>query len=79
MEQTEAEKEAWAISKREGLDLVTINPTFVLGPVVSSRTDATSIILFKVQLLPCLRKSVVIARWAGSCLQTAVLLAECLC
>ncbi|EIE24719.1 NAD(P)-binding protein [Coccomyxa subellipsoidea C-169] len=44
---TEAEKEAWAISKREGLDLVTINPTFVLGPVVSSRTDATSIILFK--------------------------------
>lgn len=44
---TEAEKAAWAISKQEGLDLVTINPTFVLGPVIGSRADATSITLFK--------------------------------
>ena len=46
--QTEAEKAAWAISKAEGFELVTINPTFVLGPVISDRADATSILCFKV-------------------------------
>ena len=46
--QTEAEKAAWAISKAEGFELVTINPTFVLGPVISDRADATSILSFKV-------------------------------
>ena len=48
MLQTEAEKAAWAISKAEGFELVTINPTFVLGPVISDRADATSILCFKV-------------------------------
>lgn len=46
--QTEAEKAAWAIAKEAGLHLVTINPTFVLGPVIGRRADATSILDFKV-------------------------------
>jgi hypothetical protein len=48
--QTEAEKAGWEFSKKEGIPLVVINPTFVLGPVVGKRADATSIIDFKVQL-----------------------------
>ncbi|KAL3153255.1 hypothetical protein ABBQ38_011605 [Trebouxia sp. C0009 RCD-2024] len=39
-----AEKAAWAASKQSGFELVTICPTFVLGPVISSRVDATSIL-----------------------------------
>ncbi len=46
--QTEAEKAGWEFSKKEGVSLVCINPTFVLGPVVSKRVDATSIMHFKV-------------------------------
>jgi nucleoside-diphosphate-sugar epimerase len=38
-----AEKAAWEISKKEGFELAVINPTFVLGPIISGRTDATSI------------------------------------
>ena len=45
--QAEAEKAAWELSKAEGFDLVTINPTFVLGPVIGNRADATSILCFK--------------------------------
>jgi nucleoside-diphosphate-sugar epimerase len=38
-----AEEEAWKIAKEHNLDLVTINPAFVVGPAQSSRTDGTSI------------------------------------
>lgn len=39
----EAEKEAWRIaSSQERWRLVVINPSFVLGPTLSERTDATS-------------------------------------
>ena len=50
--QTVAEKEAWRLAKEEGLDLVAVLPNFVLGPVVSSRADGTSVGFLKV-LLPC--------------------------
>lgn len=40
---TMAEKEAWKLSKELGFELAVINPAFVLGPPVSTRTDGTSI------------------------------------
>ncbi|KAL0048803.1 hypothetical protein WJX82_011518 [Trebouxia sp. C0006] len=42
-----AEREAWEISKKHKFELVTICPTFVLGPVISNRADATSILEVK--------------------------------
>ncbi|DBA76212.1 hypothetical protein WJX77_001074 [Trebouxia sp. C0004] len=39
-----AEREAWDASKKHNFELVTICPTFVLGPVISNRADATSIL-----------------------------------
>jgi len=38
-----AEKAAWDIAKGKSYKLTTINPSFVMGPPISSRTDATSI------------------------------------
>ena len=46
--QVAAEKAAWEASKKDGFELVTICPTFVLGPVISNRADATSILDVKV-------------------------------
>ena len=51
-----AELAAWDMAKKHGFHLCVINPTFVLGPVVSSRTDATSVNIFKVCTLACLGK-----------------------
>jgi hypothetical protein len=44
-----AEQEAWKIAKESGLDLVTILPNFVLGPILSTRTDGTSVGFLKVR------------------------------
>jgi len=38
-----AEEEAWKISKGKAWDLVTICPSFVMGPVQGPRADATSV------------------------------------
>lgn len=46
--QTQAEKAAWALSKKYGFELVTVNPVFVFGPVLSPRADATSVLMMKV-------------------------------
>ena len=46
--QTLAEKAAWDLSKKYGFHLVTVNPVFVFGPVLSSRADATSVLMMKV-------------------------------
>lgn len=43
LSKTLAEKEAWKIAEENGIDLVTINPTAIFGPVISARTDATSV------------------------------------
>jgi len=48
--QTLAEKVAWDLSKKHGFELVTINPVFVFGRVLSSRADATSVLMMKVVL-----------------------------
>ena len=50
--QVAAEREAWDASKKHNFELVTICPTFVLGPVISNRADATSILDVKVHDLP---------------------------
>mmetsp|Transcript_15165 Transcript_15165/g.52697 ORF Transcript_15165/g.52697 Transcript_15165/m.52697 type:complete len:333 (-) Transcript_15165:128-1126(-) len=39
----EAERAAWKFAEEEGLDVVVINPSFVLGPPFSARTDSTSV------------------------------------
>ena len=46
--QVVAEKEAWKIAEEHGLHLVTVHPVFVVGPVLSARTDATSVNMIKV-------------------------------
>ena len=38
-----AEKAAWEMLKGTDISMCTINPAFVLGPVLSKRTDATSV------------------------------------
>ncbi|MGP1908444.1 SDR family oxidoreductase [Metabacillus sp. JX24] len=40
---TLAEKAAWEMADKQHFDLVTINPTFILGPSLSKRSDSTSI------------------------------------
>ncbi len=49
--QTEAEHTAWELAKEANIDLVTICPNFVLGPVLSRRTSGTSIGYMKVRLM----------------------------
>ena len=43
MLQTVAERAAWELSKEHGFDLVTIQPGFVIGPVLGHRADAQSV------------------------------------
>ena len=51
MQQTEAEKAGRKLASEAGMDIVTIHPAFVLGPVLSRRTDATSVSKFKASAL----------------------------
>ncbi|CAL8468857.1 g8398 [Coccomyxa elongata] len=43
LSKTVAEREAWRLAEEHGLDLVAVLPNFVLGPVISSRADGTSV------------------------------------
>ncbi|MBL7013112.1 MAG: NAD-dependent epimerase/dehydratase family protein [Candidatus Marinimicrobia bacterium] len=40
---TMAENKAWELAKAHSIDLVTINPGFILGPALTSRQDSSSI------------------------------------
>jgi len=43
-----AEKKAWELAEgKEGFSLAVINPSFIIGPMLSSRADATSVKLIK--------------------------------
>ncbi|XP_024637146.1 cinnamoyl-CoA reductase 1 isoform X2 [Medicago truncatula] len=44
---TEAEEQALHFAKRTGLNVVTICPTLVLGPILQSTTNASSLVLVK--------------------------------
>lgn len=64
--QTEAEKAARALAEKEGFEIATIHPAFVMGPVIAARADATSIVTMKVSHagLPCC-----LGKGAHTCLQ----------
>ncbi|GJN05942.1 hypothetical protein PR202_ga23621 [Eleusine coracana subsp. coracana] len=42
---TVAEKEAWRLAKEHGIDLVVVNPSFVIGPGLGPRPTSTILIL----------------------------------
>ncbi|CAL8462009.1 g1540 [Coccomyxa elongata] len=44
---TQAEKAARELAEKEGFEIVTIHPSFVMGPVIFDRADATSIVTMK--------------------------------
>lgn len=45
---TEAESEALAFGKRRGLDVVTICPTLVIGPVLQPTVNASTLALLRI-------------------------------
>lgn len=49
--QTLAEKLAWDLSTEYKFDLVSINPSFMLGPAVSAYGTSNSIMEMKVRLV----------------------------
>ena len=52
---TSAERVAWEVAGAAGLELVTILPEFIMGPLISSRADGTSVGYMKVggEFLDC--------------------------
>nr|CAB3476455.1 unnamed protein product [Digitaria exilis] len=42
---TVAEKEAWRLAKEHGIDLVVVNPSFVIGPALGPRPTSTILIV----------------------------------
>ncbi|KAM3304390.1 hypothetical protein P3S67_011256 [Capsicum chacoense] len=44
---TMAEKEAWSYAKQSGLDMVTVLPSLVIGPMLQKTTNASSLVLIK--------------------------------
>lgn len=47
LSKTEAESEAWEFSQQTGLDIVTICPTLILGPILQSNVNASTLVLLK--------------------------------
>lgn len=47
MPKTEAEFEAWEFAKTSGMNLITVCPTLVLGPMLQCTTNASSLVLVK--------------------------------
>ncbi|XWS14335.1 hypothetical protein CRYUN_Cryun35bG0001100 [Craigia yunnanensis] len=47
LSKTEAESEAFEFAKRTGLDVVTVCPTLILGPLLQSTVNASSLVLIK--------------------------------
>ncbi|GKC58741.1 cinnamoyl-CoA reductase 2-like protein, partial [Tanacetum coccineum] len=47
LSKTQAESEAWEFSKRNDIDFVSVCPTLVLGPMLQSTVNASSLIIIK--------------------------------
>ena len=45
---TMAEKEAWKMAKESGLDLVVVNPSFVVGPLLAPQPTSTSLLILNI-------------------------------
>jgi nucleoside-diphosphate-sugar epimerase len=48
LSKTEAESEAWEYAKRSGLDVVAICPSLILGPILQSTVNASTMVLIKI-------------------------------
>ncbi|XP_039051597.1 cinnamoyl-CoA reductase 1-like [Hibiscus syriacus] len=48
LSKTEAESEAFEFAKRSGLDVVSVCPTLILGPLMQSTINASSLVLIKI-------------------------------
>jgi len=52
-----AEKKAWELVKGTELELLVVNPAFVLGPPLTKRTDSTSIKYTKKYIRGCYKRN----------------------
>ncbi|XP_071733061.1 cinnamoyl-CoA reductase 1-like [Rutidosis leptorrhynchoides] len=47
LSKTQAESQAWEFSKRNGIDFLSVCPTLVIGPILQSTMNASSLVLIK--------------------------------
>ncbi|XP_022733620.1 tetraketide alpha-pyrone reductase 2-like isoform X2 [Durio zibethinus] len=45
---TVAEKEAWSVAKESGIDLVVVNPSFVVGPLLAPQPTSTLLLILSI-------------------------------
>lgn len=45
---TVAEGEAWKIAKESGMDLVVVNPSFVVGPLLAPQPTSTLLVILSI-------------------------------
>ncbi|KAK4493280.1 hypothetical protein RD792_017842 [Penstemon davidsonii] len=45
---TQAEQEAWKFAKERGIDLVVVNPSFVVGPLLAPQPTSTLLLILAV-------------------------------
>jgi nucleoside-diphosphate-sugar epimerase len=55
LSKTEAESEALDFAKRSGLDVVTVCPSHVLGPILQPTVNASSLFIIKILKGTCLK------------------------
>ena len=45
---TTAEREAWQLAKESGLDLVVVNPSFVVGPLLAPQPSSSLLLILSI-------------------------------
>lgn len=45
---TTGEKEAWRVAKECGIDLVVVNPSFVVGPLLAPQPTSTLLLILSI-------------------------------